>query len=149
MIKPSASPERVRLFLVILAMASLLPIAVFAGTEIAAVKTQTLLHTTTAWNDAPYTAYPAGSPEITVLKMTVPAHSVLPWHTHPMPNAAYIVSGEITVEQENGVKRHFTAGEVIPETVNTMHRGTVGDQPAEFIVFYAGIKDMPLSEKKK
>ena len=149
MFKLSISLERERLFFVILTMAILLPVAVFAGTEIAPVKTQILLRATSAWNNVPYGAYPAGSPEITVLRMTVQAHSELPWHTHPMPNAAYVVSGDITVEQENGVKRHFTAGEVIPETVNTLHRGTVGDQPAEFIVFYAGVKDMPLSEKKK
>jgi len=62
--------------------------------------------------------------------------------------AAYVVSGDITVEQENGVKRHFTAGEVIPETVNTLHRGTVGDQPAEFIVFYAASK-ICLSQRKE
>ena len=34
----------------------------------------------------------------------------------------------------------------MPETVNSAHRGIVGDQPATFIVFYAGSKDMPLSE---
>jgi hypothetical protein len=66
-----------------------------------------------------------------------------------MPNAAYVVSGDITVEVKKGVKRHFSAGEVIPETVGILHRGIVGDQPAELIVFYAGVRGMPLSEKKK
>jgi hypothetical protein len=33
----------------------------------------------------------------------------------------------------------------MPETVNTAHRGIVGDQPATFIVFYAGTKGMALS----
>jgi hypothetical protein len=35
-------------------------------------------------------------------------------------------------------------GQVMPETVNTAHRGIVGDQPATFIVFYAGAKGMDL-----
>jgi hypothetical protein len=37
----------------------------------------------------------------------------------------------------------------MPETVNTAHRGIVGDQPATFIVFYAGTKGMPLSQPAK
>ena len=64
-----------------------------------------------------------------------------------MPNAAYIVSGEVTVETQDGVKRRFVAGEVIPETVDTVHRGTAGGEPAVLLVFYAGVKGMPLSQK--
>jgi quercetin dioxygenase-like cupin family protein len=68
------------------------------------------------------------------------------WHTHPMPNAAYIVSGEIAVEQPGGIrKQHFVAGQVVAETVNTLHRGVTGDQPVVLIVFYAGVKGMPLA----
>jgi quercetin dioxygenase-like cupin family protein len=71
------------------------------------------------------------------------------WHTHPMPNAAYIVSGEITVEEPGGKeKQHFVAGQVVPETVATVHRGVTGDQPVVLIVFYAGVKGMPLAELK-
>jgi len=84
-----------------------------------------------------------------VAKITIPAHSELPWHSHPMPSFAYVLSGEITVEDDKGNKKHFTAGEVMPETVHTAHRGIVGDQPATFIVFYAGSKGMPLSQATK
>jgi len=84
-----------------------------------------------------------------VAKITIPAHSELPWHSHPMPSFAYVLSGEITVEDDKGNKMHFTAGEVMPETVHTAHRGIVGDQPATFIVFYAGSKGMPLSQATK
>ena len=82
------------------------------------------------------------------MKITVPAQGELPWHTHPMPTAAYVVSGEITVMEPGGKQRHFSAGEVIPETVNALHRGVVGDAPAVFIVFYPGVKGMPLSVRK-
>jgi quercetin dioxygenase-like cupin family protein len=105
------------------------------------------LQTSAAWNGAPYQAYSKGTPELSILKITIAPHSELKWHTHPMPNAAYILSGEITVEQPGGTtKRHFVAGQAVPETVNTLHRGTTGDQPVVLIVFYAGVKGMPLAE---
>ncbi len=112
------------------------------------VTTETLLHTTTSWNNIPYQAYPAGTPELVVRKITIPAHGVLQWHEHPMPTAAYVLSGEITVEEPGGKKQHFAAGQVIPEPVNTVHRGVVGDQEAVFIVLYAGVKEMPLAKGK-
>ena len=63
-----------------------------------------------------------------------------------MPSFAYVLSGEITVEDDKGNKKHFTAGEVMTETVHTAPRGIVGDQPATFIVFYVRTKGMPLSQ---
>lgn len=84
-------------------------------------QSETLLQTTAAWDDTPYEAYPAGKPEITVRKMSIPANGELEWHLHLMPNAAYVLSGEITLEEPGGMKRHFSAGQVIPETVNRWH----------------------------
>lgn len=115
--------------------------------EPAAVQSETLLRSGASWDGTPYTAYPQGAPELTVLKITIPPHSSLPWHTHPMPNAAYVLSGELTVEKkENGQKKVLTAGQVLPEMVDALHRGTTGDKPVVLIVFYAGVKDMPLSK---
>jgi len=105
-----------------------------------------LMRTSASWNGAAYGAYPEGIAEPVVAKITIPAHQELKWHSHPMPSFAYVLSGEITVEDDKGNKKHFTAGEVMPETVHTTHRGIVGDQPATFIVFYAGTKGMPLSQ---
>lgn len=96
----------------------------------------------------PYRAYPQGAPEVTVLRIVVRAHGELAWHKHPMPNAAYLVSGDVTVEDRSGRTKHFSSGQVIPETVDTWHRGIVGDTPAVFVVFYAGVKNMPLSIKQ-
>jgi quercetin dioxygenase-like cupin family protein len=109
------------------------------------ITSEVILQSTSAWDGTPYGAYPKGQPELTVLKITVPAHGELPWHTHPMPNAAYVVSGEITIEEQDGSARHFSAGQVIAETVDTFHRGVVGNDPAVFIVFYPGVTGMPLS----
>ena len=110
------------------------------------IQHQELMRSDASWNGAAYGAYPEGVVEPVVVKITIPAHKELTWHTHPMPSFAYVLSGEITVEDDTGNKKHFTAGEVMPETVHTVHRGFVGDQPAAFIVFYAATKGMPLSQ---
>jgi quercetin dioxygenase-like cupin family protein len=120
-----------------------------AGAPTAAITSETLLQTSSGWDNAPYTSYPEGAPELTVRKITIPAGGELTWHAHPMPNAAYILSGEITVEDANSIKRHFSAGQVIPEIVDAPHRGVIGAKPAVFIVFYAGVKGMPLSLQKQ
>jgi quercetin dioxygenase-like cupin family protein len=110
------------------------------------IKIETLLKTDKSWDGTPYKVYPSGQPQLTVLKIEVPAHSVLPWHTHPMPNAGYVLSGELTVEKENGEKQTVKTGQVLPETVGSVHRGTTGDSPVTLIVFYAGTPGMPLSQ---
>jgi quercetin dioxygenase-like cupin family protein len=113
------------------------------------IEFQELVRTGTSWNGVAYGAYPEGMAEPVVAKITIPAHKELTWHSHPMPSFAYVLSGEITVEDDDGNKKHFTAGEVMPETVHMAHRGFVGDQPATFIVFYARTKGMPLSQSAK
>ena len=113
------------------------------------IEVQQLMRADASWNGAAYGAYPEGAAEPVVAKITIPAHKELTWHSHPMPSFAYVLSGEITVEDKDGNKKHFTAGEVMPETVNHAHRGLVGDQPATFIVFYARTKGMPLSQPAK
>jgi quercetin dioxygenase-like cupin family protein len=128
-------------------VATLLCSGVVLAKEPVSVQMDTLLRSDTSWDGTPYTTYPQGAPELTVLKITIPPHSSLPWHTHPMPNAAYVLSGQITVEKkENGEKKLLTVGQVLPEMVDALHRGTTGDEPVVLIVFYAGIKDMPLSK---
>ncbi len=112
------------------------------------VRTETLLQTSASWNDIPYQPYAEGIPELVVRKITIPARGALRWHEHPMPTAAYVLSGEITVEEPGGKTQRFAAGQVIPEPVDTVHRGVVGDEEAVFIVFYAGVKEMPLSKGK-
>jgi quercetin dioxygenase-like cupin family protein len=130
-----------------IAIVTLFPVGAALAKEPASVQMETLLRSGTSWDGTPYTTYPQGAPELTVLKITIPPHSSLPWHTHPMPNAAYVLSGQITVEKkENGEKKLLTVGQVLPEMVDALHRGTTGDEPVVLIVFYAGIKDMPLSK---
>jgi quercetin dioxygenase-like cupin family protein len=131
-----------------LGMVGMLVSSVARADDHAAVQSETLLRSATSWDGSAYASYPAGSPELTVVKITIPPNTSLPWHTHPMPNAAYILSGELTVEKkESGETKLLTAGQVLPEMVGQLHRGVTGNVPAVLIVFYAGTKDMPLSQR--
>jgi quercetin dioxygenase-like cupin family protein len=64
-----------------------------------AVRSQTLLRTSSSWDGERYGSYPSGRPELSILKITLAPHSELEWHSHPIPNAAYIVAGELTLEK--------------------------------------------------
>jgi quercetin dioxygenase-like cupin family protein len=131
-----------------LALPALLVLALAGsnGRPQSSTKHKTLIQTTHAWDGTAYKHYPAGQPQITVLKITIPPHTVLKWHAHPMPNAAYILSGNLTVEKPDGARSHFVAGQALAETVDEIHRGFTGNEPAVLIVFYAGTPGLPLSE---
>ena len=110
------------------------------------VQVEQLLKTGETWDGTAYAPYPAGQPEITVVKITIPANTTLNWHEHPMPNVAYVLSGELQVEtRDSQQKITVRPSEALPEVVQTSHRGTSGNKPVELIVFYAGGSGMPLS----
>ena len=87
-----------------------------------------------------------GQPELTTLRIEIPAHSALPWHVHEMPNAAYLLSGHLTVEeQDTGRKATYHAGEAFAESIGNVHRGVTDSEPAIVIVTYAGTSGQRLS----
>lgn len=49
------------------------------------IESDILLKTTTSWDGTPYMSYPRGQPELTLMKIRIPAHTVLNWHTHQFP----------------------------------------------------------------
>ncbi len=110
------------------------------------VQSTVLLKSSSSWDGTAYGAYPVGKPELTVLNIKIPANTALKWHEHPMPNAAYVVSGNLRVEtREGGKSILLKPGDVLPEMVNRQHRGLTGDTAVELVVFYAGTQGMPLS----
>ncbi|WP_300629678.1 cupin domain-containing protein [Pseudomonas sp.] len=112
------------------------------------IEKEVLLERSESWDGTPYKAYPSGQPQLTLIRLKIPAHTQLPWHTHPMPNAAYIVSGELSIEtRASGVTRTLTQGQTLAEMVGIEHRGITGSTPVELLVFYAGTQGMPLSEQ--
>ena len=111
------------------------------------VQSRILLRSSSSWDGAPYRSYTSGQPELSILKITLAPHTQLEWHSHPMPSAAYIVAGELTLERKgDGKKQRFTTGQAVSETVDTLHRGVAGSEPLVLIVFYAGSAGMSLSQ---
>lgn len=109
---------------------------------------ETVLKASHSWNGPAYEAYPSGQPMLTVLRIVIPPHTPLPWHYHVVPNAAYIISGKLTVEdQASGKTSIFRAGDAFAESVNTIHRGFSDDETTVVIVTYAGSPDQALSIK--
>lgn len=108
---------------------------------------EVLLEADHAWNGKSYQHYPVGKPLLTVLKITVAPHAALPWHEHAIPNAAYILSGALTVQdRETGKSTTVHAGQALAETVDDVHRGVnEGDEPVVIIVTYAGVAGVPTS----
>lgn len=110
------------------------------------VSSQTLLMACASWDGATYPQYPAGTPMIGVLRISVPPHTILAWHYHPIPAVGYLLSGELTIEKKDGCQhKTFICGEVIAEVVNSVHRGIAGADPVELLVFYASGVGIPLS----
>jgi quercetin dioxygenase-like cupin family protein len=114
-----------------------------------AVQSQTLLRASSSWDGEPYKSYPSGRPQLSILKIALAPHTELEWHTHPIPNAAYVVAGEITLERKrDGKKQRFVAGQAVAETVDTFHRGIAGNEPVVLIVFYAGSPGVSLTKSR-
>jgi quercetin dioxygenase-like cupin family protein len=121
-------------------------LAGYAAAQPAAIQAKTLIQTEHAWNGSTYRAYPAGQPQMSVVEITIPPKTTMDWHRHPMPNAAYVLSGEIRVETKDGQCAQFSQGQIIPETVATAHRGVTLERPVKLLVFYAGVDGLPLSQ---
>ncbi len=68
-----------------------------APAKVATAQRETLLQTMQSWNGKRYTHYPTGQPQLTTLKVTIAPHTSLPWHSHPIPNAVYVLSGTLTL----------------------------------------------------
>ncbi|CAL2082489.1 Cupin domain protein [Tenacibaculum sp. 190524A02b] len=105
-----------------------------------------LAKTSRSWNGTDLPTYPEGTPEVTVLKIEIPPKTKLKWHKHPVINAGVLLKGELTVISRKKDTLYLKAGDPIVELVNQWHYGENKDiVPAEIIVFYAGIKDKPIT----
>ena len=110
------------------------------------IQTEILIQSTSSWDGTPYISYPAGRPQITILRIAIAPHTTMKWHSHPLPNAGYILSGELTIEREDGTKERFVAGQAVTETVSSVHRGITGAERTVLIVFYPGTPGLALSQ---
>ncbi|MDR7132140.1 quercetin dioxygenase-like cupin family protein [Algoriphagus sp. 4150] len=116
--------------------------------ETASPTSVTLIESELAWNGDSLPPYPSSKPQISILKITIPAHAELPLHYHPVINAGVLLKGELYVIDEDGNELTLKAGDPIIEVVNKKHLGkNMGDEDAEIIVFYAGTPGMKITEK--
>ena len=82
--------------------------------------------------------------EVTALVVEVAPGAETGWHRHKIPVYAYMLSGELEVELEDGKRFTYKAGDVIIEVVNVHHNGrNRGTVPASLIAFYTGIQGEP------
>ncbi len=108
---------------------------------------ETLAKSTRSWDGDALPPYPAGQPEITILRITIPPRTRLPLHYHPVINAGVLLEGQLTVIAEHGKRLELKAGDPIVELVSTPHYGiNEGDQPAVIIVFYAATEGAPFTK---
>ena len=112
----------------------------------ASVVSRELVKTTRSWDGQSLPAYPQNQPEVTILRISIPAGARLETHSHPVINAGVLLRGQLTVLTRDGKTLHLTAGDPIVEVVNTLHYGiNQGKAPAEIVVFYAGTIDTPIT----
>lgn len=133
--------------------AALISLTLLSGvkaSEALAPKAKVVVNSTTSWEGVKYAPYPSGQPKLSLLKITIPPHTALPWHHHPVANIAYVISGQLTIEDRLSKKTLVVkAGEAFPESVGSSHRGVSGDEQVVVIVAYAGVEGTPLSVPDK
>ena len=120
------------------------------GANHASISVKELVRTSKSWDGKSLVPYPQGQPEITILRITIPAGARLETHSHPVINAGVLMSGQLTVKTTDGKVLRLKAGDPIVEVVNTLHYGiNEGTVPAEIVVFYAGIVGQAVTVSKQ
>ncbi|MBR0309747.1 MAG: cupin domain-containing protein [Paludibacteraceae bacterium] len=102
-----------------------------------AIKTTELLRTSESWDGALLPDFPAGQPELRVLRLDFPVGSKTGWHQHPVINYGIVQQGELTIVCQDGREKTFREGEALVEVINTVHRGeNRGTKPVILNMFY-------------
>jgi quercetin dioxygenase-like cupin family protein len=110
------------------------------------IEVQQILQTAQSWDGVNYQSYPAGLPQLTVLRIKVPPNTTLHWHHHSVISVGYVLSGELTLEKKaTGERRILHSGEALGETVQTTVRSFTTKEPVELVVFYAGLVGLPIT----
>ena len=104
-----------------------------------AIKSTELIRTSRTWDGAQLPDYPKGTPELTVMRLTVPLGAVTGGHHHTAVNYGIVEQGELTIVCQDGKERTFHEGEPLIEVVGTIHRGeNRGTKPVILDMFYFG-----------
>lgn len=112
--------------------------------------TVTLLRKSLVTEDGKPIVFPKSDrPEVSASLVELPAGGQTGWHQHQYPLYAFVLSGTIMVELDNGTKKVFCEGDVIIEVVNRVHNGrNTGTSPVKLLVFVTGEQGAPMSQKE-
>ena len=114
------------------------------GAAALGVTVEELANASQQWDGQLLPDYPRGQPQVKVLRIGIPSGVVLPWHTHPVINAAVILRGTLALNLKDGTTKLFQTGEAIVEVIDTVHTGqAIGAEDVEVVVFYAGVEGVP------
>ena len=102
-----------------------------------AVKADILTKDIVSW-DGSSIQYPLGKAEISVTKYTVSRGLIISDHCHPIPVAAYVLTGAIEVTKPSGEKKIFRQGEAYIGMMNKWHGGRGVGEDTQVIIFHAG-----------
>ena len=108
------------------------------------VVVERLAQSSRSWDGSLLPAYPQKQPEITVLRITIPAGVSLASHQHPVINAGVLLQGRLRVVSSTGQIKELKAGDGLVELVHRSHHGvSLGPDPAVILVVYAGAIGLP------
>ena len=102
-----------------------------------AAETELLLKSSKSW-DGGSIDYPAGKPEVSILRIRLEEGEETPFHCHPVPTFGYLMKGTLEVKTGNGDTILIREGQAAIEVMRTLHRGKAIGGPVEILVFYAG-----------
>ncbi len=119
------------------------------------LKSEEILKTNESWDGSPLPILPAVSPEVTVVRLTIPPGAILPIHLHAVLNVGYMLAGELTVTRTKDPGGDFSdpdnveqiivrAGDAVVENFNTWHYGeNMGTEDAQLILMYVAAPGTP------
>ena len=123
---------------------------VLISLNVFAANSEKVIQTTMHWNQQPIKQIHIEHPQVTILRITIPAGEKLEMHKHPVLNIGYLTKGELTVRSEKGDELILKPGDPIVELVDVWHYGeSTGSEDAEIVVTYVGEKEDSLSITKK
>jgi quercetin dioxygenase-like cupin family protein len=135
-----------RLTLLAGAMLALGGVRAYAEHYDAKVRVRTLLEATENASGQKL-AMPANA-EVHAVEVTIPAGVHTGWHRHPYAGFAYVLAGELEVEERGGAKRRYKAGQAMAEVIGEDHDGhPVGSAPVKLVAFFFTSPGQPFSEK--
>lgn len=130
---------------IFLALAMLLTVAAIPASSASAptIGARVILDATATGTGQPI-VLPQGRVRAIVTIVEIPAGYAPGYHKHPYPRYAYVLSGQLDVQDERGGTRHYATGDFFIETLGGWHRPhVVGDTPVRLLV----IDQTPIAAK--